>query len=232
MPKDTMTKTPALLRLFLAVLLLLPAVSQHAEATTADSLFAHMPREVLPLLDKTAKLDLLDLFNSGLKAAAENIYGGQTEMKEKTATHILLRTSESGTWAMDAVAAQGDTLIVCVQSLKAGGVGSRVQVYTRDWRPLPTSLPRLKAKDFVTLSPALSADRMLQMQRVLSACPIEATWDAETETLRVRPSTEGLTEDERRDAKGCLTEKHYALKGTRFVETAAAAAQDTAAHAD
>ncbi len=224
-----MANTPAFLRLFLVTLLLLTA-SHSAEATTADSLFARMPREVLPLLDKTAKLDLLDLFNSGLKAAAENIYGGQTEMKEKTATHILLRTSESGIWTMDAVLAQGDTLIVCVQSLKAGGVGSRVQVYTQGWRPLPASLPRTEARKFVTASPTLTADRMLQMQRVLSACPLEAVWDAKAEALKVRPSTAGLTKDERRDAKGCLLEKHYALKGSRFVETATTSAEDAPYH--
>lgn len=225
-----MANTPAFLRLFLAALLLI-TVSHRAEATTADSLFARMPREALPLLDKTAKLDLLDLFNSGLKAAAENIYGGQTEMKEKTATHILLRTSESGIWTMDAVPAQGDTLIVCVQSLKAGGVGSRVQVYTRDWSPLSASMPRTEAKKFITASPALTADRMLQMQRVLSACPLEAVWDAKAEVLKVRPSTAGLTKDERRDAKGCLLEKHYALKGTRFVETATTTAGNDPYHA-
>ncbi len=202
----------------LALLALLLPCAARAAALPIDSLFATLPREALPLLDRTARLDLLDLYDSGLQATAENIYGGQTVMTAKTATHIALRTSESGTWTLDAVPALGDTLAVCVSSVKAGGVSSRVSVYTRHWRPVKTALPHMEPKSFFTASPTLTPDSLLQTQLALDACPLRAEWDTESATLRVSVSTDGLTSSWRAAAAACLRERRFSLKSGHFTE--------------
>ena len=57
-----------------------------------------MPQRVLPILDKTARLDMIDLYNNNLTAKAENIYGGQAEMLRKTDDFISIKCTESSNW--------------------------------------------------------------------------------------------------------------------------------------
>lgn len=54
-------------------------------AQTLDIYFVNAPKSVLPLLDRTARLDLMDLYASGLPAKAENLYGGQSELLKRQA---------------------------------------------------------------------------------------------------------------------------------------------------
>ena len=60
-----------------------------------DAYFAKMPQTVLPLLDKTARLDLLDLYNSHLTPKVENVYGGQSALLSKTDDYIQIRCTDA-----------------------------------------------------------------------------------------------------------------------------------------
>ena len=70
----------------------------HAKALNIDTLFINTPRHVMPLLDQTSKMDLIDLYNGGLKARVMNLYGGETFLLKKTDTFLSLQTTDSGTW--------------------------------------------------------------------------------------------------------------------------------------
>lgn len=70
-----------------SLLLTICYLSCHSWATAqnVDSLFAHVPESVCPILVQSNRLDLLDLYNSRMKAVTPNLYGGQTILAEKKA---------------------------------------------------------------------------------------------------------------------------------------------------
>lgn len=199
--------------LFLLVVLACPELA----AQGIDTLFAHVPRKVMPLLDRTSKLDLLDLYNHKLPAKAENTYGGQAEILEKTERYIRLRTTDVGLWQMRLLPAERDTLILCVSSLHAGGTSSRVAVYHRNWMPAKTELPRPGFDLFYAPDSTLSYVQEQALSATLREAPVEALLADSVTTLTYRISTGGLSEEDRALAGKCLHDVRYAWNAGKFV---------------
>lgn len=187
------------------------------QVQTADSMFARVPREVLPVLDRTARLDLLDLYNCGLPAKAENCYGGQSELLRKSADFLLLRTSEVGTWQMKLLENPHDTLVMTVWCLEADGLHCEAGVYDLGWhKSRPVALPQPRFEELFVPSPDLSDDRNQVLAAVLRRMPVVMQWDDEGRRLVCRLGLEGLSAEERADAAGCTKHLSYEWKKGMF----------------
>lgn len=62
--------------------------------TLLATLFVSAPDIVVPLLDHSTRLDLIDLYEAGLTAQGGNRYGGVSEMSEMSDSIIYLRLTE------------------------------------------------------------------------------------------------------------------------------------------
>ena len=93
-------------------------LSLNASAQKIDTIFAHVPHDVLPLLDNTSRLDMLDLYNNNMSAVAENIYGGQSIMEKKTNDYISIKLTDVSHWQMKVLPMAHDTLYACVRLVK------------------------------------------------------------------------------------------------------------------
>ena len=58
---------------------------------TLSALFVAAPLQVLPLLEKNARLDLIDLYEAQMTAEITNRYGGKTTMTALSDTLIALQ---------------------------------------------------------------------------------------------------------------------------------------------
>lgn len=199
-------------RLLLSLLLLPCALPPAARAQTVDRFFAAAPTEVLPLLDRTARLDLLDLYNSRLPAKAENVLGGQTEMTRKTDSFIELKLTASSSWQLKVLPTEQDTLLLCIHSLDAGSVGSKLKVYATDWTVKTYDLPDPKPADFYLTQNPLTAAQSQMVQALLPVLPVEIAWDDEADALSYRLSTGGLTREVRQYAQSALRTLHFDLR--------------------
>jgi len=200
-------------RTLITILLLLGTLNVFAQSV--DTLFAYVPRNVLPLLDKTAKLDLLDLYNNGLPAKAENTLGGQAELLEKTSDKLLLRTTDAGKWLMKLLPAGHDTLICCIYSLKAGGTSSSVTLYQRNWHISKHNAPAPAFEQLYNSKNPLSAVRAQSIQATLREAPVSASWNDAEQALIFKIDTGGLCEEDKKDADKCVSEaKYYWTDGT------------------
>lgn len=188
---------------------LLLFVTFNVFAQSVDTLFANVPRNVLPLLDKTAKLDLLDLYNNGLPAKAENTLGGQAELLEKTGDKLLLRTTDAGKWLMKLLPAGHDTLICCIYSLKAGGTSSGVTLYERSWHISKNNAPSPKFEQLYNNKNTLSASRAQSIQATLRETAVSASWSDEEQALIFKIDTAGLSKEDKEDADKCVREAKY-----------------------
>lgn len=197
----------------IALLLLAPTL---VHAQPIDTLFAKVPRHILPMLDRTSRLDLLDLYNNKLPAKAENIYGGQSQLLKKTADYMLVKTTDVGTWQIKLLPAGHDTLISCIYSVKASGVSSRIFMFQRNWQNAKHEAPSPTFEQFYIAKNALSPVRAQIMQSTLRQVPIEITWSDTAATLTYSLSTSGLCEEDQNDAAQCVRQVVYQWSDGKF----------------
>lgn len=198
-------------------MLLLAAQALDAKAQCIDSLFAKVPVDVLSLLDETSRLDLIDLYNSKLQARAENRFGGQSELLEKTSRFLRLRTSGVGEWQMRLLPAGRDTLVACVRSVNAEGINSWIEVYNRQWKRVKLDLPCPPFSNFYIPVDYLSPMREQVLGEMLREAPIQLELTDGAPTLTCTISTEGLSEEDKTDAQACLYPVVYDWIDSRFV---------------
>lgn len=181
-----------------------------------DTLFARVPRSVLPALDRTARLDLLDLYNGKLTARAENLYGGQVELTDKTADCIRLKTSDAGLWQMKVLTHGMDTLVVCVRTLLLPAASSKLSAYDAQWRTARTVLPRPRFEQFYLENDSLPLVRRQLLRSVLKELPIEAQWRTDEPVLVFRLSIEALSSEQQIDARSSVREVRYRWEAGRW----------------
>ena len=71
-----------------------------------DSLFLLCPMADLPLLDKSARLDMLDYYEAQMEARGTNILGGTSVLTEKTNSTLTIRMTDVSTWHMEILPAE------------------------------------------------------------------------------------------------------------------------------
>lgn len=182
------------------------------DCSEIERLFADIPREVLPLIDRTARLDMMDLYNHGLLAEVENIYGGRSVLLSKTPDNLYLQASEASTWEMKVVGesfAPSDSitegslesgLIVCISTILASGQSSRVKVYDLDWREKSFVIPSPLRSAFYEIPDSFSPGEAARMKLVLESVPVWMSF-LSTEHLFMQLSLDGLSIEDREKAE-------------------------------
>lgn len=84
----------------LLVLLAALSMGRQSHAQTVDSAFVAVPDSVLPLLDRNARLDLLDYANAGMEAKVTNLMDGTTWLTEKTDSTVTLQLTPVSQWQL------------------------------------------------------------------------------------------------------------------------------------
>lgn len=64
------------------------------------SLFVAAPVSVVPLLDRSSRLDLIDLQEAGMEAKAGNKFGGISFLTQASDTALCIKMTESSTMEM------------------------------------------------------------------------------------------------------------------------------------
>lgn len=201
--------------LFSSISFLMPTwtfATQTNEKAFIENLFGMAPRSVLPLLDKTSRLDLIDLFNSRITAKCENLYGGQTEMLEKDANTILLRTSPVGTWKMVVLTAPSDTIIMMLHDVSANGTSTEIKFYNKLWQPLTNSQIHFPHpnRNSLLLIPN-DADENLKQSIINAAAhrTIQAEWNQATNTLKFSLNLDSADKETKSLLTGVLCSHNY-----------------------
>ncbi len=190
------------MRSLLLFLMLLAVSAAHAQCI--DSLFAATPREVLSVIDRSGRLDLLDLYNSGLTARVENVYGGQTEMTAKDSTSLTLKTTASGTWKMVVVPTATDTLLLTFYTLRAGGESTQVRFYDAHWRAVRKTIAVPSFADFWCPTVGLDPNMENVYRETAAQAPVRIDWDAADKSLVYTVSLDAVAEDYRQAVEKCL----------------------------
>lgn len=200
----------------LAILLL--AALPGAKAQSIDSLFVNAPAEVMPLLDSTTRLNLLDLYEAWGTAQATNELGGTSQLTSKDSLMLELAPTEGSTWTM---ARLDSAMLACIHTLRLPASDSRLTFYDTQWRPLPVALPALTLSDFLVPADSLGADRRRELTARLR--PLHICWTLEPDgaTFRAAAATDGLVSADREEAETLLRPLHFRLDGSALRPTGA-----------
>lgn len=177
-------------------------------AQSIDTLFTAVPMSELPLLERNARLDMLDLYNYKMAAKGENIFGGTSTMKKKSAHHVAVDLTESSHWEMMRLCSGTDTIYACLHTTYCPAGETKARFYHTDWTPADNiALPTFTLDDFWTGNSEIAAERQEELRRKLTPLYVEARWE-ETEGTAPRiafeVSTAILDHDSRLEAKKCL----------------------------
>lgn len=191
-------------------------------AQPIDSLFYHTPDNLMPFLEGNSRLDLLDLYNCGMKAEVSNDLNGQTVLLEKDSLHFRVQTTASSDLAVHLLSLGKDTLLACVRTVHRPRRQSEVFFYTPAW-----DLVKIKSPFAPSLSAcwqptdSLTVDRQDQLRQALQPLCFYAEWkiaEGREPQLEYRLSTEGLVEEDRKAAAACLRPIVYVWRNNKLVK--------------
>lgn len=100
---------------------------------TLSALFTAAPTEVLPLIDKPSRLDMVDLYEAGMSAVVANRFGGQSELTMLSDTLVALRLTEISTVEMRLLA--DSTIELRHTYALPEGVQTTKKYYNTNWTP-------------------------------------------------------------------------------------------------
>lgn len=123
----------------------IPAAAQYI-----DTLFANVPDSLCPILTRSNRLDLLDLFNSHMRAVTPNLYGGQTTLEAKSERALRIRQTARTEWSMRLFGEGEQMRIMVCQTYLSPRAESLINWYDTAWTSVtpPPGFNRPQPADF------------------------------------------------------------------------------------
>lgn len=100
------------------------------------SLLVAAPMSVVPLLDHSARLDLIDLHEAGMVAQAGNKFGGVSVLTQANDTMLSIKMTEAST--MEMVLNPDSTISVRHTVMLPEGEHTIVQLFDNHWNKINT----------------------------------------------------------------------------------------------
>jgi hypothetical protein len=97
-------------------------------------LFGTEPGVVFPLLTKTARLDMVDYYNSGQQVAIQNNLAGESRLLELDSAYLKLQASGSKVVEMRMRKVGKDTVITVIETVMTPVPDSRLSQWNSHWQ--------------------------------------------------------------------------------------------------
>lgn len=109
--------------------------------TAIAAFFVAAPTAVMPLLDRSARLDMIDLYEARMEAVVGNRFGGTSTLEVMSDSLLQLCLTEVSDMT---IRLTPDSLLELTRSIDTPE-GKRVstKLYTTDWKRLPQAKPGL-----------------------------------------------------------------------------------------
>lgn len=108
------------------------------DATAADpavvEAFKSAPKTVIPLLNQSTRLDMLDYFNSDLETPSENLINGKSRITAITERTISIELTPASTLQIIALPAANKEYVALISTLATPAPDSKMTIYTDDWK--------------------------------------------------------------------------------------------------
>lgn len=107
----------------------------------AKDLFIKAPTEIVPTIDRSTRLDMIDYFESGIDRASKNELGGHARITALTDDAITFTTSEAGERTIAVIDREKKRpVVMLITTLKTPQEDSTVKFFTTSWEPIKEGL--------------------------------------------------------------------------------------------
>ena len=134
------------------------AAAGNALARTAADFFTEAPGSVLPLLDRNARLDMIDYFRHGLPTTTTNLFNGSSKVLSESENCIDVQISRDASLQIALLQLKNDTIIAVIETVLTPVADSGITFYRSDWSPAPKQPAMPVAADgsfdFINTTPA------------------------------------------------------------------------------
>lgn len=203
--------------LFLAIALSIGATLGIEAQITATEAFTSAPRKVMPMLDQTTRLDMVDYFNNGMSTSSTNLLNGRSRITALSDNQLTVELSDASTCDMIVLQGERNQLIAVITTVATPAPDSRMSVYSSDWKRDITASVFTKP----TLTDWLTPEGKKNRAEVESLVPfllISYTYNPETATLTLTNNVKEFLGNELYDTiatyiRPSLT---YQFNGKRF----------------
>lgn len=103
---------------------------------TAANAFVDAPPMLLPSIDRTTRLDMIDYFNAGSDKESKNLFDSGCRITELSPEQLTFATSEVGTRQITILPAGRDSVIMMITTLLTPVPDSEIAFFSADWKPL------------------------------------------------------------------------------------------------
>lgn len=122
-------------------LMLTAAAALTASAqTTAGDMLVNAPTDVLPMLPRNTRLDMIDYFKSSLPNASANLLQGKSKVTALSADNIELSVSDASSYQLSLLPMGKDTVAVFIETFYTPVPDSSIRFVTRGWQPVERML--------------------------------------------------------------------------------------------
>ena len=107
-------------------------------AREAADFFSDAPQTVMPLVERNARLDMMDYFRSTMSTTTANTTGGRSAITALSPKSIMLAISPSTSVQLALVPVKNDTVVAVIETVATPFEDSSVRFFTTSWQELPT----------------------------------------------------------------------------------------------
>ena len=123
-------------KILIALIMMVSIFCQCMAADVVD-LFVKAPRSVLPLLDPSTRMDMVDYYRSGMSTASSNIMDGHSRVTQLSDSSLTISVSDASMLQMVLLPLdKKHDVLCCIFTLKTPQPDSWVEFYSTDWKKL------------------------------------------------------------------------------------------------
>lgn len=108
------------------------AAAHSAAAWTVAQSFALAGYDIIPLLEKTDRLDMIDYYNSGMEVPTDNLLAGKSRITGMDDMSMRIAMTPASDYQLALLPCGADTLVAVINTVRTPGADSRMKVYSRE----------------------------------------------------------------------------------------------------
>ena len=206
------------------LLLMLLTFATNMSAKSLNELWVSMPDSLMPMVNKSQRIEFLDLKNLGVKAEVDNLLGESCQLDSVTSDYLKLTTSPSSLYEMRLLPqTSGDSLLCIVRTFSAPEKESELKFYDQEWKELEgTSLLPSNLSDvslYMQAKPdTMSLERYHELQAMIEPQMFHLTWSEDGNELVSQLSLPLLGKEEKAQMLALLMQRKFKWDGEKFKE--------------
>ncbi len=210
-----------LIRNILLTLVVIVASNLSADARqSVVAAFNSAPKELFPLVDASARLDMVDYYDSQNNIGAINELYGRSRITEIVSGSMRIAMTSSSRYQLMILpcAAEQDTLVAVISTLLLPAADSKMEIYHSDWTPV-ASEKLFKSPEFKDWLTAAGRKNKSEAEQLVSFMLVSYDFDPETQilTLKNNSSSTLSVEVSEKVAPYFLDKLTYRWNGKKFV---------------